>query len=168
MLQAYDEQGKLILKQSHLEVILDYVTTLPEILQKMFSSDIIRQGFLESSYVDTNCFHSPYFYQMISRMTCHTITREEMDNLKNKFVALMQQQLAYGHVDDPKLEAAGITPDMDKNGNILCCNAPFMQESYCRAKTLSHDAQKLQREKIFADIESHKQNVENVTRHKGN
>jgi len=168
-LESLEKQGKLILKQSHLEAIIDYVTTLPEILQKAFSSDIIRQGFIESGYIDANCLRSPDFYQMIRGTTRRVIELEEMENLKKKFVALMHQQLAYGQVEDPKLEAAGITPDRDKDGNIIRRDAPLSQESRHRAKTTSHDAQKAQREKIFADIEkdnARKQNVENVTRHR--
>jgi hypothetical protein len=168
-LRRLHEMGILVLKPSHREAIIDFVVTLPEILQKAFNSEIIRQGFIENGFIDAIKLRSPDFYRMIAGTTRRAIKKEEMDNLKEQFVALMRQQLAYGYVDDDKLEAAGITPDVDRNGNKVSRNFPITSESRQRAKTLSHDVQKQEREEVLASLENEKvrkQNAENVARHK--
>jgi hypothetical protein len=141
----FAQEGRLMLIKSHREAIVDYVCTLPEIIGKAFCSSIIKQGFIENGMIDANRRRSPDFYKMIKGTTRRKISKEEMANVLEQFPSLIDQQLSFGFVDDTKLEAAGITPDTNRAGNIVRREFGYRSEHRHRAKTLSHDMQKQQR-----------------------
>ena len=85
-----------------------------------------------------------------------------------KLVTLIRYQIEKGYVPDTVLILAGVTPDTDfSTGEVISRDAPITIENRQRAKTLTHDAVKAEREAILsarrADIIS-KHTAEQVAR----
>lgn len=68
-------------------------------------------------------------------------TQEEYDNLLDTFEYFLRAAIDHGHIDEELYDLYGVVRDRDMNGNEVFRNAGISQESYQRAKCLTHKYQ---------------------------
>ncbi len=68
-------------------------------------------------------------------------TQEEYDNLLDTFEYFLRAAIDHGHIDEELYDLYGVVRDRDINGNEVFRNAGISQESYQRAKCLTHKYQ---------------------------
>lgn len=78
----YSHQVKL--KPMHDKALIDFLSSLPEMLQKAVSTEKIRKGFLVSEMIDEGSFEMPDLYKMIGTCT-RTVTKAGFDHIKKSF-----------------------------------------------------------------------------------
>ena len=74
--------------------------------------------------------------------TCkQAITLEDFNTFTDNFKYLLEITNEEGHISEQHFDLCGFRPDIDINGNVVPRLATIMQESYQRAKNMTHEHQ---------------------------
>ena len=142
-----DLKGVVCLPASHLAALIDFLASLPGILQKIATRTIIRQGFVEAGVID-DVSHSVPDIAAIIRTTRRQLSLEEEQNFIEQFPKLLNVFLQDGNLTDDVIEQHGIPIDIDAKGNEVRRDSTISGESFQRAKCLTHKTQRRLRQEL--------------------
>eukprot|EP00956_Cyclotella_meneghiniana_P026954 scaffold59494_cov16-Cyclotella_meneghiniana.AAC.1 len=137
------------------KALIDFLSCLPDIIAKAQSESNIRVGFYENGMIDGDKSMYPVMDNILK--TCkRAIPIEVYDKFIDNFAYLYKLMVNEGHITDEVYNGLEFFPkDRDAYGNEVERNATISQESYQRAKTITHPSQHKQRmeriERILAD-----------------
>lgn len=132
--------------------LIDFVSTQPEVLSQVATKRNIQHGFLENGLVCKLSKEFPDYSKLLA--TCKKNPSEDVWKRTLKaFLKLFAHQLQHGHLTDDILEQCGLPEDLDNNNQPVPCNATISQESWQRAKCLTHKHQKHFQELLRKEID---------------
>ncbi len=149
--EEYDHELKLNGKKKTTLVI--FLLTLPCMISHIAKPEIIVDGFVACGMLDDATKTCPDMNQIL--VTCHrNITLDEHNLCCKKFEELYKLHLDQGHVPNDVYEEIGFPQDENIAGEKVRRPAAITQESYQRAKCLSHPYQKLLRKQVEENLEA--------------
>ena len=95
---------------------------------------------IENGMINRKLLSFPDFNRILATC-CHEPKVEEYATCRNAFPSLLRYQLQHGHIPDEIFEESGFPVDLNFSGKEVRRDATISQESYQRAKTLSHEFQ---------------------------
>jgi hypothetical protein len=132
-----DHIHQIKLKPMHNKALIDFLSCLPEMLQKAVSKGKIRKGFLASGMIDEGSLEMPDLYKMIGTCT-RTPTQAEFDLIEKSFPVLLQEVYDHGRIAEETFDRLGFEPDINMFGKEAPRVAEITNEPCQRAKILSH------------------------------
>lgn len=135
-----DCKDKVKLPKSHEDALIDFLASLPGILQKIATKQIIRQGFVECGIIDDVSYAVPDLDRIV-KTTRRKLSAAEGKTFVDEFPALLNVFYENGHLTDNVMEQHGLPLDVDREGNIVRRDATISGESFQRAKCITHKVQ---------------------------
>jgi hypothetical protein len=135
-----DLKDVVILPKAHCGALIDHVSTLPGILQKIATKKIIQSGFVAAGLIDEKSFSVPDL-AAIMRTTRRTLGLDEERNFLDQFPLLLNVQYENGHLSDAVMEKHGLPIDIDGSGKEVRRESTISGESFQRSKNLTHKIQ---------------------------
>ena len=114
--QLYN-QNKVCLKSSKKNSLVDFISSVPEIVTRAVSKENCRSGFVATGFVDSKFKKYPDFDCLLA--TCRTSPKiVDYERCKTHFEELFHKCHEEGHVSDADFERLGFPQDHNCNGNI--------------------------------------------------
>jgi hypothetical protein len=133
-------KNAVILPKSHCDALIDHLSSLPGILQRIATKKIIRGGFVAAGLIDEKSMSVPDL-AAIMRTTRRALTSDEERNFLDQFPLLLNVHYENGHLSDNVMEQHGLPIDVDASGNEVRRESTVSGESFQRAKCLTHNSQ---------------------------
>jgi len=158
--------------------LIDFLLSLPELLEATMKKKNIRKPFVEAGMIDDETGMVPVFDRLIG--TCKRwvsatkevgISRVVKQHCRKQFQGLMEIQLENGQISYSDMRGVGIPEDIDSKGNVVSKDRPCgaIAEHMQAAKTINAAAQKQKREekrRKKAAVDYSKSEIErNVVQH---
>jgi hypothetical protein len=141
-------QGKLRLRPNKTHALVDFISSVPQILSQAATPANIRHGFVANGMADPKTKAFPDYDALLA--TCRkSPTISEYELTKKSFPKLIQHQFDHGHIPDTLLEDLGFPKDRDFDGKEVRRDATITQEARQRAKCLTHEHQMLLRKELI-------------------
>jgi hypothetical protein len=147
------ELAVLNLSDNKVKALVDFLSTLPDIMAKAATSTNIKFGFLENGMIDEH----KHMYPVLDKILA-TSKRSIPTDVYNKFIEhfpyLYNIMLRQGTVPENVYTELGFFPkDCDANGKEVSRDADIGREYMQRAKSLLHPYQINEREQRFQNIQ---------------
>jgi hypothetical protein len=127
----------LSLKSSKKNVLIDFLSVLPEIATTACSKDNIKQGFIQAGIIDKEFNRYPVFNKILA--TCRQQpTFEEYRTVVETFPDFLDIMNEKGHIEEEHFDICGIRMDKDINGQDVFRTACIAQKSFQLSKFLTH------------------------------
>jgi hypothetical protein len=110
-----DHSHQVKLKPTHSKALIDFLSCLPEMLQKAVSTEKISKGFLVSGMIDEGSLEMPDLYKMIGTST-RTVTKAEFDLIEKSFPVLLQEVFDHGRIKEETFDSLGFEQDINMWG----------------------------------------------------
>jgi hypothetical protein len=142
-------QGKLRLRPNKTQALIDFISSVPQILSQAATQSNIRHGFVSNGIADAKTMAFPDYDALLA--TCRKCpTDAEYKLTEESFPQLIQYQFEKGHIPEMVLEDLGFPKDRDLDEKEVRHDATITQEARQRAKCLTHKHQVLLREEMNA------------------
>ena len=144
----------LALKGNKKSTLIDFLAVLPDVVTKACDSKNIRTGFIAAGIIDKDNYRFPVLNKILA--TCRrNVTKEESDNILDLFEHFLTTFDEQGHIPEEVFDMYGIINDFDANRNVYRRDAGILQESWQRAKCLTHEFQIKLRKQRLLDCQRH-------------
>ena len=153
-----DKVGGLNLKQKDSEALIDFISVLPGVMDKVCTRDNIQSGFNKNGMLDPESRRYPSFNGMFSTCRANPTIESHME-IRSKIGALMKQYDEHGETDEAFLDQLSIRRDIGLNGEEILRNAEAMHLR--RATTINDRALVEKRELLRQEMCSSKINKMN-------
>jgi len=136
----------LVVSPSEHRALKDFVCVAPTILSKSFTQDVIHRSFVLPGMIDENTSSFPDGDKLMATIR-RPVTVEEHRLVVASQVGNVKCVLDHGHVTDEEFTRLGYPIDIDVFEKEYPCDSGITNESYQRAKQLSHVRQREMRRK---------------------
>ncbi len=152
LIAMFENESRLALKSGKKKAIIDFLSTMPDCLQKAATSNNIMHGFLSNGIVDKATTRFPDFEVILATLG-QPMKVEEYKLIVDSFPRLCQYVLEHGHIPEELFDKLGFPPDLAMNGIVVRCDAGITCEPQQRAKILSHLIVRLLCQLKFKELE---------------